>query len=46
MMAGKVTMTEIETGVVDLVDLLKINALLDMQAASEHEAAERARGER
>jgi len=34
-MAGKVTMTEIETGVVDWVDLLKINALMDMAAATE-----------
>lgn len=31
-MAGKVTMTEIKLGFITLVDLLKINALLDMEA--------------
>ena len=33
-MAKVVTMTEIESGVVDWVDLLKINAFLDQDAAT------------
>jgi len=34
LMAGKVTATEVKTGVVDLDDLLKYNALLDAEAAT------------
>lgn len=32
-LAGKVTLTEVKTGVVDLADLLTINCLLDFEAA-------------
>jgi hypothetical protein len=36
-MAGHVTMTEVNTGAVDLHDLIKINALMDAaEAATEH----------
>lgn len=38
-MAGKVTMTELKLGLVTLVDLLKINALLDMAADTKRYAA-------
>nr|DAY67420.1 MAG TPA: hypothetical protein [Caudoviricetes sp.] len=31
-MAGLVTLTEVKTGLVSLVDLLKLNALLDMRS--------------
>lgn len=34
--AGVITMTEVKTGLVTLVDLLKINALLDMKADIEY----------
>jgi hypothetical protein len=37
-LAKIVTMTEVETGVVDWVDLLKINSLLDLQQATEYAA--------
>ncbi len=33
LMAGKITMMEIKEGIVDLVDLMKLNALLDHEAA-------------
>jgi hypothetical protein len=36
-------MTEVETGVVDWVDLLKINSLLDMQQATEYAAMKESR---
>lgn len=39
-LAGKVTMTELKLGLVNLVDLLKINALLDMEADIQRYAAE------
>ena len=42
-MAGKVTLAEVKDGVADLVDLLKINALLDMQAAADKAAVDKAR---
>lgn len=34
-MAGIVTMTEVNQGTVDLMDLIKLNALLDAREASE-----------
>lgn len=42
-MAGKVSLAEVKDGRADLVDLLKINALLDMQAAAESAVVEKAR---
>jgi len=36
-------LAEVKRGDADLIDLLKINALLDMQSASEHAAAEKAK---
>lgn len=32
-MAGKITLAEVKSGTADIVDLLKINALLDFEAA-------------
>jgi hypothetical protein len=40
---GLVTIQEVKSGDVDIIDLLKINALLDMRAAGEARAYERAR---
>lgn len=37
-MAGIVSMTEINQGTVDLMDLIKLNALLDAREASEASA--------
>ena len=45
-MAGKVTMSEVTCGLVSLDHLLKINALLDAQAAEEDRARRRAQAER
>jgi hypothetical protein len=42
-MGGFVTLTEVKNGTASLVDLLKINALMDSQAAAEAEAMERAK---
>lgn len=42
-MAGKVTLTEIETGVATLETLVVINALMDAEIAAERAAADRAR---
>ena len=39
--AGKVTLTEVKNGTCDLVDLLKINAYMDAEAAQNHAAANR-----
>lgn len=38
---GHLTLTEVKNGTADLMDLLKINALMDAQEAAEAEAAER-----
>jgi len=38
-----VTISEVKKGDVDIIDLLKLNALLDMRAAMEHRAYEQAR---
>ncbi|WIA62313.1 hypothetical protein [Stenotrophomonas sp. BIO128-Bstrain] len=38
-MAGHVTMTEVNQGSVDLMDLIKINALIDAREAAEAAAA-------
>jgi hypothetical protein len=40
---GLVTISEVKNGDVDIVDLLKLNALMDMRAAAEHREIERAR---
>jgi hypothetical protein len=42
-MAGKVTLTEVKSGLCDLCDLQKLNALLDYELAQQHAAAEKAR---
>jgi hypothetical protein len=42
-MAGKVRIEEVKAGWVDLVDLLKINALLDFEAAQIHAQRENAK---
>lgn len=42
-MAGKVTLSEVKSGVCDLCDLQKLNALLDHELAQQHAAAEAAR---
>jgi hypothetical protein len=34
-MEGKVSLGDVKNGVVDIIDLMKINALLDMRAAAE-----------
>jgi len=36
---------EVTRGEVDIIDLLKLNALLDMRAAAEHRETERARSQ-
>ena len=40
---GLVTITEVKSGDVDIIDLLKLNALMDMRAAAEAREYERAR---
>lgn len=42
-MEGLVTLTEVKSGDVDIIDLLKINALLDLKGALERREMERAR---
>jgi hypothetical protein len=42
-MEGLVTIGEIKSGLVDVIDLLKLNALMDMRAALEQREMERAR---
>jgi hypothetical protein len=42
-LAGLVTMTEVNTGVVDLLDLMKLNALLDAREAAEAAASKKGR---
>lgn len=42
-MAGKVTLTEVKSGVAGLNDLAKLNSLLDHEIAQQHAAAEAAR---
>jgi hypothetical protein len=42
-MSGKVTLGEVKAGAITLVDLCKLNSLLDFQAASERLATEKAR---
>jgi hypothetical protein len=42
-MEGLVTVSEVKTGHVDIVDLLKLNALLDMKAANEQRDVERSK---
>ena len=45
-LAGKVSLDAVKRGDVDIIDLLKINALLDMQAAAEYREIERARSKK
>jgi hypothetical protein len=40
---GLVSIQEVKSGDVDIIDLLKLNALMDMRAAAEHREHERAR---
>ena len=40
-MAGKVTLPDVKSGAVSLMDLLKINAILDAQDAQERAEMER-----
>lgn len=42
-MGGFVTLSEVKDGTASLIDLLKINALMDFQAAAEAEAMERSK---
>jgi hypothetical protein len=39
-MDGIVTLAEVKSGDVDVIDLMKLNALLDMRAALEQRAAQ------
>jgi hypothetical protein len=45
-LADKISIAEVKRGDVDLVDILKINALMDMQEAIEERAIERQRQQR
>ena len=42
-MEGLVTLTEVKSGEVDIIDLLKINAILDLKGALERREIERAK---
>lgn len=42
MLAGHVTMTEVNEGLVDVEDLLKLNALMDMVDATQQAAMDKA----
>jgi hypothetical protein len=42
-MEGLVTVSEVKLGLADIVDLVKLNALLDMKAANEQNEVEKAR---
>jgi hypothetical protein len=41
-MEGLVMLSEVKSGDVDIIDLLKLNALLDMKAAMEQRAVDQA----
>jgi hypothetical protein len=43
---GLVSLADVKSGEVDIVDLLKMNALLDMKIALENREHERARSKR
>jgi hypothetical protein len=43
---GLVTLTEVKSGDVDIIDLLKLNSLLDMKVALEAREIERARSKK
>ncbi len=43
-MAGHISLAEVRGGAVDLVDLLKINALMDAREAAEDAAARKLKG--
>ena len=45
-MANKISLTEVKSGTCDICDLQKLNALLDMELAQQHAAAEKARQNR
>ncbi|CAG9172284.1 hypothetical protein CURE108131_10990 [Cupriavidus respiraculi] len=45
-MAGLVSVSEVRAGGVDLVDILKLNALLDAQEAAQQKAANSMAGRR
>lgn len=42
-MEGLVSLADVKNGVVDIIDILKINALLDLKGALEHREMVRAR---
>jgi len=42
-MEGLVNISEVKSGAVDIIDLMKLNALLDMKAAYEQREAEKAK---
>jgi len=42
-MEGLVTVAEVKSGVVDIIDIMKLNALIDMKAAHEQHESEKAR---
>jgi hypothetical protein len=42
-MEGLVTIAEVKSGDIDIIDLLKLNALLDMKAALEKRAMDNAK---
>jgi hypothetical protein len=42
-MEGLITLSEVKSGEVDVIDLLKINALMDMKAALEKRAMEQSK---
>jgi len=43
---GIVSLADVKNGEIDIDDLLKINAILDMRAAAEHREIERARSKK
>jgi hypothetical protein len=44
-MEGLVTVSEVKSGVVDIIDLVKMNALLDMRAAAEQREYDRSKAQ-
>jgi hypothetical protein len=42
-MEGIVSLADVKSGVVDIIDLLKLNALLDLKSAVEHREMQRVR---
>jgi len=42
-MEGLVTISEVKEGTVDIIDLMKMNALLDMKSAAEQREVDRSK---